>query len=156
MRRKRNYARNIAPDTKWESKRLARFINVIMWDGKKTVAEKVVYDALDIVGKKASVENPITVFDLALDNVAPNVEVRSRRVGGANYQVPVEVRGTRRMALAMRWVISAARARKGMPMAQRLSEEIIAASNNEGTAIKKKQDTHRMADANKAFAHFKF
>jgi small subunit ribosomal protein S7 len=156
MRRKRNYTRIIAPDAKWESERVARFINVVMWDGKKSIAQKVVYDALDIVGKKASVENPVTVFDLALDNVAPNVEVRSRRVGGANYQVPVEVRGTRRMALAMRWVISAARARTGASMAQRLSEEILAASNNEGPAIKRKQDTHRMADANKAFAHFKF
>jgi small subunit ribosomal protein S7 len=156
MRRKRNYTRHIVPDAKWGSERVTRFINVIMWDGKKTVAEKVVYDALDAITQKLSVENPVTIFDLALDNVAPNVEVRSRRVGGANYQVPVEVRGTRRMALAMRWIITAARTRKGMPMARCLTDELIAASNNEGSAIKKKLDTHRMADANKAFAHFKF
>lgn len=154
MRRKRNIKREIVPDYKWKSLRVTRFINVIMWDGKKSVAESVVYDALDLVSKKASVENPMPVFDLALDNVGPLVEVRSRRVGGANYQVPVEVRGPRRMALAMRWLIMAARAKKGAPMAERLAEEFIAASKNEGVAIKKKLDTHRMADANKAFAHF--
>ncbi|OGZ53648.1 MAG: 30S ribosomal protein S7 [Candidatus Ryanbacteria bacterium RIFCSPLOWO2_02_FULL_45_11c] len=154
MRRKRNIKRIIKSDYKWESPRVAKFINVVMYDGKKSVAERVVYDALEIVGKKASVENPVTVFDLALDNIAPAVEVRSRRVGGANYQVPVEVRGARKMALTMRWLLQAARNRKGAPMAERLAEELIAATKNEGAAIKKKLDTHRMAEANKAFAHF--
>lgn len=154
MRRKRNIKRIIKSDYKWESLRVAKFINVVMYDGKKSVAERVVYDALEIVGKKASVENPVTVFDLALDNIAPAVEVRSRRVGGANYQVPVEVRGPRKMALTMRWLLQAARSRKGGSMAERLAEELLAATKNEGAAIKKKLDTHRMAEANKAFAHF--
>ena len=154
MRRKRNTKRNIQLDPKWESSRVAKFINVIMWDGKKSAARKAVYGALDLVAKKASVENPVVVFDMALDNIMPLVEVRSRRVGGANYQVPVEVRGPRRFALGMRWLMQAARVKKGSSMAERLAEEIIAASKNEGVAIKKKQDTHRMAEANKAFAHF--
>lgn len=154
MRRKRNIKRIIKSDYKWESPRVAKFINVVMWDGKKSTAEHVVYGALDLVSKKANVENPVTVFDLALDNIAPAVEVRSRRVGGANYQVPVEVRGPRRMALTMRWLVQAARGRKGGTMAERLAEELIAATKNEGAAIKKKLDTHRMAEANKAFAHF--
>ncbi|OGZ42792.1 MAG: 30S ribosomal protein S7 [Candidatus Ryanbacteria bacterium RIFCSPHIGHO2_02_FULL_45_17b] len=154
MRRKRNIKRIIKSDYKWESPRIAKFINVIMYDGKKSVAERVVYDALELIGKKASVENPVPVFDLALDNIAPAVEVRSRRVGGANYQVPVEVRGPRRMTLTMRWLVQAARSRKGGSMAERLAEELIAATKNEGAAIKKKLDTHRMAEANKAFAHF--
>lgn len=154
MRRKRNIKRDIKSDYKWGSPRIAKFVNVVMWDGKKSVAERVVYGALDIVSKKASVENPVTVFDLALDNIAPLVEVRSRRVGGANYQVPVEVRGARRMTLAMRWLVQATRSRKGTSMAERLAEELIAATKNEGVAVKKKLDTHRMAEANKAFAHF--
>ncbi len=154
MRRKQATKRHIAPDYKWNSPRVAKFINMVMYAGKKSVAEDVMYTALDVIAKKANVDNPVTVFDMALDNVAPSVEVRSRRVGGANYQVPVEVRGPRKMALTMRWIIGAARTKKGSPMAERLAEEIIAASKNEGSAIKKKQDTHRMADANKAFAHF--
>ena len=154
MRRKRNIKRVIKSDYKWDSPRIAKFINVVMYDGKKSVAERVVYNALTLVGKKANVENPVPVFDLALDNIAPSVEVRSRRVGGANYQVPVEVRGARRSALTMRWLLQAARSRKGNSMAERLAEELIAATKNEGAAIKKKLDTHRMAEANKAFAHF--
>lgn len=154
MRRKRNIKRIIKADYKWESPRVAKFINAVMYDGKKSVAERVVYDALDLVGKKANVENPLVMFDLALDNIAPAVEVRSRRVGGANYQVPVEVHGPRKSALTMRWLLQAARSRKGGTMAERLAEELIAASKNEGVAIKKKLDTHRMAEANKAFAHF--
>ncbi|MEK7173957.1 MAG: 30S ribosomal protein S7 [Patescibacteria group bacterium] len=154
MRRKRNIKRDVIPDYKWNSQRVAKFISMVMQSGKKSVAERVVYDALDFMGKKANIENPVTLFDAALDNVAPAVEVRSRRVGGANYQVPVEVRGPRKMALAMRWLIAAARAKKGSPMAERLAEEFIAASKNEGSAIKKKIDTHKMAEANKAFAHF--
>lgn len=125
-----------------------------MWDGKKNAAEKVVYGALDIVKEKTGVENPLEVFETALKNAGPTLEVRSRRIGGANYQVPREVRPERRMALAFRWIIDAARAKKGLDMDKRLADEIISASKNEGSAVKKKDDTHRMADANKAFAHF--
>lgn len=125
-----------------------------MWDGKKNAAEKVVYGALDIVKEKTGVENPLEVFEAALKNAGPTLEVRSRRIGGANYQVPREVRPERRMALAFRWIIDAARAKKGLDMDKRLADEIISASKNEGSAVKKKDDTHRMADANKAFAHF--
>ena len=132
---------------------LGRFINYIMKDGKKSTAEKVVYGALARV-KETTKEDPIAVFEKAMENVSPLLEVASKRVGGANYQVPREVRPERQFVLAVRWIISAARAKKGKPMAQKLAEEFIAASKNEGAAIKKKQDTHRMAEANRAFAHF--
>ena len=132
---------------------LGRFINYIMKDGKKSTAEKVVYGALARV-KETTKEDPIAVFEKAMENVSPLLEVASKRVGGANYQVPREVRPERQFVLAVRWIISAARAKKGKPMAQKLAEEFIAASKNEGSAIKKKQDTHRMAEANRAFAHF--
>lgn len=139
---------------KYNSTRVEKFINSVMWDGKKSVARKVVYDALDIIKEKAKVENPVEVFDTAIRNVGPQMEIRSRRVGGANYQVPREVRPERRQALAYRWILAAARGTKGKPMAQKLATELLAAANNEGSAIKKKEDTHRMAEANKAFAHF--
>ena len=132
---------------------LGRFINYIMRDGKKSTAEKVVYGALARV-KEITKEDPIAIFEKAMGNVSPLLEVASKRVGGANYQVPREVRPERQFVLAVRWIISAARAKKGKPMAQKLAEEFIAASKNEGSAIKKKQDTHRMAEANRAFAHF--
>ena len=154
MRRKRNFKRKIVADPKWESIRVTKLIGMVMWDGKKSIARRVVYDALEALGKTANVENPITVFDMAIDNISPAVEVRSRRVGGANYQVPVEVRGDRKLTLAMRWLLAATRNRKGKPMAEKLAEELMNASKNEGIAIKKKLDTHRMAEANKAFAHF--
>lgn len=125
-----------------------------MWDGKKSTARKVVYDAFDIIKEKEKVENPVEVFDTAIRNVGPAMEIRSRRVGGANYQVPREVRPERKQALAFRWILLAARGGKGKPMAQKLATELIAASKNEGSAIKKKDDTHRMAESNKAFAHF--
>lgn len=139
---------------KYNSTKVEKFINSVMWDGKKSTARKVVYDAFDIVQEKTKAESPLEVFETALRNVGPAMEIRSRRVGGANYQVPREVRPERKQALAYRWILQAARARKGMPMANRLAEEIIAASNNEGPAIKKKEDTHKMAESNKAFAHF--
>ena len=139
---------------KYNSTKVEKFINSVMWDGKKSTARKVVYDAFDIVKEKTKAESGLEVFETALRNVGPAMEIRSRRVGGANYQVPREVRPERKQALAFRWILIAARARKGMPMANRLAEEIIAASNNEGPAIKKKEDTHRMAESNKAFAHF--
>ena len=132
---------------------LGRFINYVMKDGKKSVAERVVYGALEQV-KAVTKEDPITVFDKAIENASPQLEVASKRVGGANYQVPREVRPERRFILAVRWIIGAARSKKGKPMATKLAEEIIAASKNEGAAIKKKLDMHRMAEANRAFAHF--
>jgi len=147
--------RNIAgPDLKYGSVRIEKLINSVMWDGKKSTARTVVYDALDIIKDKAKVDNPVEFFEAAIRNVSPVMEVRSRRVGGANYQVPHEVRPERKQALAYRWILGAARGGKGKPMAQKLAAEIMAAFNNEGAAFKKKEDIHRMAEANKAFAHF--
>lgn len=147
--------RNIAgPDLKYQSVKVGKFINSVMWDGKKSTAAKVVYDAFDIIKEKQKVESPLEVFEVALRNVGPAMEIRSRRVGGANYQVPREVRPERKQALAFRWILLAARGGKGKPMAQKLAQEIISAANNEGSAVKKREDTHRMAEANKAFAHF--
>ncbi len=154
MRRPVKNRNIVGPDMKYNSTKVEKFINSVMWDGKKSTARKVVYDAFDIVQEKTKAESALEVFETALRNVGPAMEIRSRRVGGANYQVPREVRPERKQALAFRWILIAARARKGMPMANRLAEEIIAASNNEGPAIKKKEDTHRMAESNKAFAHF--
>lgn len=153
MRKKRNYKRDHEPDVKYGSVVVSRFINSVMRDGKKSIAEKVVYDAFDAV-KEQTKQEPLKVFELALENAQPLVEVASKRVGGANYQVPREVRPERKFMLATRWMIGAARGKKGKDMALRLAEEIIAASKNEGAAIKKKQDIHRMAEANRAFAHF--
>lgn len=147
--------RNIpAPDRVYNSDRLSKFINHVMWDGKKNAARFVVYGALDAIKKKDESVNPIDVFEAAMKNIGPTVEVRSRRIGGANYQVPREVRPERRQALAMRWIIDAARAKKGRPMAEKLADEILAASKGEGEAIKKRDNVHKMAEANKAFAHF--
>ncbi|MBA3788978.1 30S ribosomal protein S7 [Patescibacteria group bacterium] len=140
------------PDLIYQSEAISRFINTVMWDGKKDTARQVVYDALDII-KKGDVD-PLETFETAIRNVAPLMEVRSRRVGGANYQVPREVPQQRRVSLAYRWLINAARARKGKPMAEKLADEILLAVKNEGSAIKKKEDMHRMAESNKAFAHF--
>ncbi len=154
MRKKRNYTRERHPDFKYKSVALGRFINYVMEDGKKAVAEKIMYGALDSVKKQTGEENPLTVFEKALENVSPMVEVVSKRIGGANYQVPREVRPGRKFMLAARWMIEAARKKTGKPMAEKMAEELIAASKNEGSAIKKKLDTHRMAEANRAFAHF--
>lgn len=140
------------PDLVYQSEAVSRFINTVMWDGKKDTATKLVYGAMDLI--KAQEMDPLETFETAIRNVAPLMEVRSRRVGGANYQVPREVPQQRRVALAYRWLINAARAGKGKPMAEKLANEILLAAKNEGTAIKKKDDMHRMADANKAFAHF--
>jgi small subunit ribosomal protein S7 len=154
MRRKVKNRNIVGPDAKYDSVKIEKFVNYVMKDGKKHVARKIVYGALDTIKEKTKVENPAEIFDTALKNVGPLMEVRSRRVGGANYQVPREVRPERRMALAFRWILDAAASKKGMPMHKRLADELLAASNNEGTAIKKREDTHRMAEANKAFAHF--
>jgi len=145
--------RKLTPDPRYQSVVVAKFINNVMERGKKTVARKVVYSAFDLMAEKTK-QDPRDIFDLAIKNVSPQVEVKGRRVGGANYQVPMEVRGDRRQALAMRWLIEAARAKKGRPMHQKLADELVAASQNEGDAIKKKLDVHRMAEANRAFAHF--
>jgi|SRR3989344_7608646 len=152
MRKKRNYKRKLEPETRYGSVALGRFINYLMEDGKKTIAEKIMYDAMDAI-KKAGQE-PLPTFEKAVENVTPMVEVSTRRVGGANYQVPREVRQERKFMLAARWLIDAASKKSGKPMSARLAEELLLAAKNEGTAIKKKQDTHRMAEANRAFAHF--
>jgi small subunit ribosomal protein S7 len=147
--------RNIVkPDSKYSSLKVSKFINHIMENGKKNIAQAIVYEAFEIIKEKEKVENPLEIFDTALKNAAPSVEVRSRRVGGANYQVPREVRPERRLYLGMTWIKNAAQSGKGSPMAERLAEEIILASKGEGEAVKKKENTHKMAEANKAFAHF--
>ncbi|MCY1705885.1 30S ribosomal protein S7 [Pannonibacter sp. SL95] len=147
--------REIIPDPKFGDIVVTKFMNSIMYDGKKSTAERIVYGAFDVIEKKARV-NPIEVFHAALENVMPQVEVRSRRVGGATYQVPVEVRADRRQALAIRWLITAARNRNETTMVDRLSGEVLDAANNRGSAVKKREDTHRMADANRAFSHYRW
>lgn len=154
MRKKTRIKRHsVAPDTLHNNVAVAKFINYIMKDGKKSVARTVLYDAFKIIEEKEK-QNPLEVFDRALKNVAPTQEVKSKRVGGANYQVPLQVHGNRRNMLAMRWILNSARSQTGKSMSELLATELIAASNSEGNAIKKKQDTERMAHANRAFAHF--
>jgi len=143
----------IAPDRVYNDVVISQFINKVMERGKKTIAQKIVYGAFDIIREKTKKE-PLEVFRLAIENASPLLEVKAKRIGGATYQVPIEVRGERKLALAIRWILLGARSKKGKPMAERLSQELIDASNNEGLALKKKNDTHRMAEANKAFAHF--
>lgn len=156
MPRKRVVARRvILPEPKYKSEMLAKFINVVMKSGKKSAAERIIYGAIDQIAKRGKGEG-LEVFDRALDNVKPLVEVKSRRVGGATYQVPVEVRPARRTALAMRWLSDAARSRGEKSMGQRLAAEIMDAAESRGTAVKKREDTHRMAEANKAFAHYRW
>lgn len=154
MRRKIKNRNIVEPDIVYNSPKLAKFINNIMLHGKKETARKSVYKAFEIIKEKTGNSNPLEIFDTAIKNAGPMVEVRSRRIGGANYQVPREVRPERRTALAMRWIILAARGKKGAPIHEKLAEELILASKNEGTAVKKREDTHKMAESNKAFAHF--
>jgi len=154
MRRPVKNRNIVKPDERYDSLKVSKFINHIMESGKKNTAKSIVYDAFEIIKTKEKVENPVEVFDMALKNAAPTVEVRSRRVGGANYQVPREVRPERRLYLGMNWIKEAAYSGKGKPMAQKLAGEIILASKNEGAAVTKKENTHKMAEANKAFAHF--
>lgn len=156
MRKKIKDKKVVEPDIVYKSQKLAKFINNVMLHGKKETARKSVYKAFDIIKEKTGNPNPLEVFDTAIKNAGPLVEVRSRRIGGANYQVPREVRPERRTALAMRWIIGAARGKKGAPIYEKLAEELILASKNEGIACKKRDDTHKMAEANKAFAHFRF
>jgi len=154
MRRRVKRVNRISPDFQYGSAVLEQFINYMMWSGKKETARRLVYRALEEIKNKTGNANPIEVFDAALRNAGPVTEVRSKRIGGANYQVPREVRADRRQALAMRWIRDAARGKKGSPIHLRLAEELILASKNEGAAVKKKEDTHKMAESNKAFAHF--
>ena len=150
----KSLVRDIAPDHKYHNVRIQRLINRVMLNGKKQLAERIVYEAMDIAANKLKSEDPLEVINKALDNVKPAVETRSRRVGGANYQIPFEVRGQRQMHLTLMWFVAAARARKGMPMAQRIAAEIVDACNGTGAAVKKREDTHKMAESNRAFAHF--
>ncbi len=152
MRRPVKNRKMVEPDLKYSSLLIAKIINKIMYEGKKSIARSIVYDALDIAEKQLS-KPALEVLDKAMENVTPNVELKSRRVGGANYQVPIEVRPERKMALAIRWIVDSARGQKGKAMAKKLAEELMNAYNNTGNAVKKKNDTHRMAEANKAFAH---
>ena len=154
-RRARATKRTQTPDAKYHSTDLAGFINKVMRNGKKSTAERIVYGALDIVEREVK-KNPLDVFEQALKNATPVLEVKPRRVGGATYQVPIDIRADRRLALAMRWLLASARARKGKPMSERLAAELIDAFRGQGATIKKREDTHRMAEANKAFVHYRW
>ena len=153
MRRRRPERRSINPDQKFNDLEISKFINYLLKEGKKGTAEKIFYTSLDIVQEKTK-KDPVDIFKKALNNAAPHVEVKSRRIGGATYQVPIEVPSSRQFYLSSHWIIESAKNKSGSNMSNRLASEIIAASNNEGNAIKKKEDTHRMSEANKAFAHF--
>ncbi len=155
MRKRRAVKRDVLPDPIYNSKLVMKLINSLMLDGKKGVAQKILYEAFDMVKEKTN-QDPMEVFEKAMENIKPALEVKSRRVGGANYQVPIEVRGDRSQALALRWLTQYARLRGGHSMAENLANEIIDASNGVGAAVKKREDTHRMAEANKAFAHYRW
>ena len=155
MRKRRAVKRDVLPDAIYNSKIVTKLINQIMQDGKKGTAQKIVYDAFDIIKEKTN-EDPMVIFNKAMENIKPALEVKSRRVGGANYQVPVEVKSDRAIALAFRWLTQYARLRNGHSMAENLANEIIDASNGIGASVKKKEDTHKMAEANKAFAHYRW
>ncbi len=144
----------LRPDARYDSKLVAKFVNCMMWAGKKSVATRVFYDALDIIAKKIKDAKPIEVFETALNNVKPEIEVRSRRVGGSNYQVPIPVNRRRQQSLAIRWILEAARGRKGKPMCEALAQELVDAYKREGAAMTTRENVHRMAEANKAFSHF--
>ena len=155
MRRRRPEKRKILPDPIYKDLVVAKFLNYLMKNGKKSIAEKIFYSSLGLISEQLKTDKPLDVFKKALDNVSPALEVKSKRIGGATYQVPVEVSQNRKMALAMRWILNYSRSRKGKTMSNRLAAELIAASNNEGSSVKKREDTHKMAEANKAFAHFR-
>ncbi len=156
MRRRRADKREVNPDPKFNQKSVSRFINILMIDGKKWNAERIIYGSLDILQQKTQKADVIEVLTKAIDNVRPLLELKSRRVGGATYQIPVEVRGDRGAQLAMRWMRNAARSRKGKPMEQRLADEILDAYNGQGTSVKKKEEIHKMAEANRAFSHYRW
>ena len=156
MRRRRAPKRDTLPDPKYNSKLISKFINTVMLQGKKSLAEKIVYGALETVKQKSNNQDPLDIFQKAIDNARPRMELKPRRVGGATYQIPIEVRQDRGTDIAMRWLRNFAKDRKGKPMQEGLAEEILQAYQNQGPAIKKKQDTHKMAEANRAFAHFRW
>ena len=155
-RRRKADKRDIIPDPKFNDRVLSRFINIVMYGGKKSTAEKIVYEALEIASTKLKSKNSLDLFKTALNNVKPGIEVRSRRVGGATYQVPVDVRNERALALAIRWIVDASRKRSEKSMTHRLAQELIDANENKGASIKKREDTHKMAEANRAFAHYRW
>jgi len=156
MRRRKAEKRQVIPDIRFNSEIVARLINVVMERGKKSTAQTIVYDAFDIIKQSNSDADPLEIFNTAMENVKPKLEVKSRRVGGATYQVPLDVPAERQVAVALRWIVSYARARKGIPMAKALANELMDAFNNTGNAVKKKEDVHKMAKANQAFAHFRY
>lgn len=156
MRRRRADKREVIPDPKYNSKTISRFINMVMLSGQKWNAEKIIYGSLDIVAQKTQKTDALEVLNKAIDNVRPLLELKSRRVGGATYQIPVEVKGDRGASLALRWMRNAAKARKGKPMKQRLADEILDAFNGQGTAVKKREEIHKMAEANRAFSHYRW
>ncbi len=156
MRRRRAQKREVVPDPKYNSALLSKFINMVMKQGKRSTAETIVYGALDIIGKKTGSKNPLEVFEKAIDNARPLLEVRPRRIGGATYQVPMEVEINRGNFMAMMWIRDFARAKKGKPMGEKLAGELLEAYNRSGTAVKKREDTHKMAEANKAFSHYRW
>lgn len=153
MRSKRALKRKKYPDPKFNNLTVGRFVSYVMQSGKKSIAQRLIYDMFDMISQRTK-QDPLEIFDQALRNASPVLEVKSRRIGGANYQIPVEVKGDRRLTLAMRWIIGGAKKRKGSSMSKRLADEVIDASNKLGEAVKKKEDVHRMAEANRAFAHF--
>ena len=155
-RRRKADKRDIIPDPKFNDRVLSRFINIVMYGGKKSTAERIVYQALEIASTKLKSKNSLDLFKTALNNVKPGIEVRSRRVGGATYQVPVEVRNERALALAIRWIVDASRKRSEKSMTHRLAQELVDANENKGASIKKREDTHKMAEANRAFAHYRW
>lgn len=154
-RRKRAEKRKVPPDPKYNDYELAKFVNKVMWDGKKSLTYRIIYRAFEIIKEKTN-QDPLIVFKKALNNVKPKLEVRPRRVGGATYQIPMEVPFHRSLSLAIRWIVESARARKGKPMSEKLADEIIEASKGEGASVKKKEDTHKMAESNRAFAHYRW
>ncbi|MBQ7650355.1 MAG: 30S ribosomal protein S7 [Victivallales bacterium] len=156
MRRRKAEKRQVIPDIRFNSEIVARLINVVMERGKKSTAQTIVYDAFDIIKQSNNDADPLEIFNTAMENVKPKLEVKSRRVGGATYQVPLDVPAERQVAVALRWIVSYARARKGIPMAKALANELMDAFNNTGNAVKKKEDVHKMAKANQAFAHFRY
>ena len=156
MRRRRVFREETPPDARYNNRLVQKLINTMMRDGKKSVAERVVYEAFNLAKKVANTNDVLTVFHKAIENVRPHVELKARRVGGATYQIPIEVRHDRGMALALRWLRDAARSRKGAPMSKRLSDELLSAFKGEGSAVKKREETHKMAEANRAFAHYRW
>lgn len=156
MRRRRAVKIEVAPDPRYNNKLVSKMINLIMRDGQKATAEKIVYDAFDVLKEQSGSADVVTVFHKSVDNVRPHVELKARRVGGATYQIPIEVRHERSLSLALRWLRNAARSKKGKPMASRLAEELMSAYKGEGAAVKKREEIHRMAEANRAFAHYRW